>query len=886
MSPQSIAHYRITAKLGEGGMGEVYRATDTKLGRDVAIKVLPEAFAQDNERMARFGREAQVLASLNHPNIAAIYGVEDRALVMELVEGPTLAERIAQGAIPLDEALPLIQQLIDALEYAHEKGIIHRDLKPANIKITHDGRLKVLDFGLAKALSAESGPADPAASPTLTMRATALGTILGTAGYMSPEQARGKPADRRADIWAFGVVVFEMLSGRMLFEGPTISDTLAAVLTREPDFNAVPARFRRLVRLCLAREPRQRLQAIGDARLLLDEAPTPPAAATRPSLVWMLAAGALALVAAALGTGWWRASRPMEHPLMRFSTDLGLAVANTLNRGATVSPDGSRIVYVIRNAGGEAQLATRSLNQADPLVLAGTEGADEPFFSPDSQWIGFYAKGRLRKISVQGGASVNICDTASSVMRGAAWGSDGYIVATLTSGPGGGLSRVSDAGGTPQSLTNPATKGESSHRWPQILPGGDAVLFTGNPTSAYYNDANLEILSLKTGQWKIVQRGGYYGRYLPSGHLIFLHDGALFAAPFDLDRLEVRGAPVSLIDGVSSNVTSGVAQFDFSLNGTLYYLGGKTVSGGWKIAWLDSTGAIQPLPAPAAVYVNPRVSPDGSRIAVGMVMGHAAGLAVYDWRRDTMLPVGSNRTDRFPTWTPDGKHLVFRSQSATKSALDWIRADGGGDAQRLFESETLVGPTSFSPDGKHLAFIDQNPQTGYDIWTLPLDTADPEHPKPGKAEPFLRTQAGEFSPAFSPDGHWLAYVSNTTGIPEVYVRPFPPGSGQWQVSSGGGNYPVWSSNGRELFFEAPDNRIRSSSYTAKADSFTADKPRLWSPTAVSSTGAGQHADLAPDGKRFIMFPEQETTEDLNDPRHVTVLLNFFDEVRRRVPGGK
>jgi len=466
MSPQqTIAHYRITSKLGEGGMGEVWRATDTKLGREVAIKVLPEAFAGDPERMARFTREAQVLASLNHPNIAAIYGVEDRALVMELVEGRELAGPVAE-----DDALPLIHQLTDALEYAHEKGIVHRDLKPANIKVTPGGKVKVLDFGLAKAMTGDAAAAaNPMSSPTLTMRSTQLGVILGTAAYMAPEQARGQEVDKRADIWAFGVVLYELLAGRQLFAGPTVSDTLASVLKEQPEWERVPARFRKLLRLCLERDPRRRLRDIGDARVLLEDAAPqlPPGAPVRRGLpAWLLGVS----VAAALALGWfaWRATRPVLLPMMRFSADLGPNAVLGPHVTAAISPDGSRLVYSVKNPAGGTILAVRPIDQPALTILPGTEGGMDPFFRPDGQWIGFFAGRKLKKIPVQGGAPTALCDAGVGA-RGGAWGEDGTIVAALNVTR---LSRVSEAGGKPEPLPDPKDRGFETYRWPQFLPGG------------------------------------------------------------------------------------------------------------------------------------------------------------------------------------------------------------------------------------------------------------------------------------------------------------------------------------------------------------------------------------------------------------------------------
>jgi serine/threonine-protein kinase len=876
---QTIAHYRITAKLGEGGMGAVYRATDTKLGRDVALKVLPEAFASDPDRLARFTREAQVLASLNHPNIAAIYGVEDRTLVMELVEGPTLAERISEGPVPLEEALEIARQIGDALEAAHEKGVVHRDLKPANIKVTPEGRVKVLDFGLAKALSndAPAPTGDGVNSPTLTMRSTVLGMILGTAGYMAPEQAKGKPVDKRADIWAFGVVLYEMLTGQTLFEGETVSDTLAAVLTKEPDWERTPKKVRRLLRACLEKDPKRRLRDISDAWRLLDEAPEePPAAAAASRTPWIAVAAALAIAALA---GWWvawRATRPADHPLTRLSVDLGPDALVGPNLTAAISPDGRRLVFSMRGPDGKQQLATRLLDQEQATLLPGTEGGFDPFFSPDGQWIGFFTSGQMKKISVQGGAAVALCPVSQA--KGGSWGEDGNIITPLNHLAA--LSRVPAAGGTPQWLTKLAP-GELTHRWPQVLPGGEAVLFTASPSSIAHENANIEAVSLKTGQIKVVQRGGYFGRYLPSGHLLYVHQGVLFGVPFDPARLEVRGTPTPLVQDVAANAISGGGQFDFSSSGTLVYLPGKESAQAWQVAWLDSFGKMQPLLAVPRDYSLPRLSPDGRKLA----FFSGADIYVHDVERNTTTQLTFNANSRSPIWAPDGKHILF----SNGSSLAWTRSDGASEPQRLLQSPNAMLPWSISPDASRLAFHETSSETGTDLWTLPLDMTDPDHPKAGKPEPFLRTAADEIVARFSPDGRWIAYRSNESGSAQIYVRPFrvgaPAGSGgKWQISAAGGLYGIWSNNGRELFYETPDNRIMVVDYTVSGDSFIPGKRRLWSDRQIYYPG-GSNLDLAPDGKRFVVFTMPETVGGQKGSVHVTMLENFFDEVRRRIPVG-
>jgi serine/threonine-protein kinase len=882
MSPGlSVAHYRITAKLGEGGMGEVWRATDTKLGRDVAIKVLPEAFAQDADRMARFEREAQVLAALNHPNIAAIYGVEDRALILELIEGPTLEQHIAQGSVPLDEALPIIQQLIDALEYAHEKGVIHRDLKPANIKLTPERRVKVLDFGLAKALSSDAPARDSSASPTLTMRATLAGVIMGTAAYMAPEQARGHSVDKRADIWAFGAVLYEMLTGLQLFGGPTVSDTLASVLKEEPRFDRVPARLRRLVRVCLMKDPRQRLRDISGARLLLEETPEPTA--SRAKAPWIVAA-TLAIVALTAFWMAWRATRTSEHPLMQFSVDFGPDAVAGFRSTAALSPDGTRIVFQSRDADGKLRLSTRLLNQAAATPIPGTENGSEPFFSPAGQWIGFWVNGKLKKVAVSGGAAITLCDASREL--GAAWGEDDSIIANL--GITGGLFRVPAAGGTPVALTKPGDRGEITHRWPQILPGGQSVLFTAHRAAAGFDSAELAILSLKTGQWKTVHRGGYHGRYAPTGHLIYINQGNLFAVRFDPAAGKTSGSPTPMIDDVAANTTIGTGQFDFSQNGMLVYLRGKPTVLTAPLLWLSASGKTEQLLV-ASALLDPRLSPDGSKVALSTGTFPGADIAVYNLASTSLTKVTFNsQGNRYPVWAPDGKHILYLSQAGGASSFWWIRTDGSSEPQRLFESKDDLVPASISPDGHWLAYTATGSNTALDIWTLPLDLSDPEHPKAGTPEPFLHSPATEAGPAFSPDGRWLAYTSSESSSTEVYVRPFRPqgqaSGGKWQISAGGGGIPVWSRDGHRLFYQTQEGYIMvADDCAAEGESFTHGKVRKWYDKPLALPGLSPIFDVAPGGSRLLVVMRPTGPLEAGTYAHITVLLNFFDELRRRVP---
>jgi serine/threonine protein kinase len=571
-----LGSYEVTGAIGAGGMGEVYQAHDTKLGRDVAIKVLPEAFAHDPERLSRFQREAKMLAALNHSNIATIHGLEQSSgtsyLVMELVPGETLAEQIERdGAVPIEEALAIAKQIAEALEAAHEKGIIHRDLKPANVKLTPEGKVKVLDFGLAKAFAGDGATEDPSNSPTLSRAATMKGVILGTAAYMSPEQARGKAVDKRTDIWAFGAVLYELLTGKPAFRGEDVTDILAAVVRAEPDWQALPAatptQVRSLLRRCLQKDKTLRLQAAGDARIEIQEAIAAPkdsgvaqATPASGSKLLLAVAAALALLLVVASGALWRVTRPVEQslrPLVRLDVDLGPDVSLGSSRGADtiLSPDGTRIVFV-----SQGRLLIRRLDQPNATELAGTQGAFAPFFSPDGQWIAFFTPGRLQKISVEGGSPITLCNSGNAA--GGSWGEDGNIVAALNLTQG--LSRIPSAGGPPTPASD-LQNGEFTHRWPQILPGGKAVLFTASSEPAF-DLASIEVISLADGRTKTLVRGGTFGRYLPSGRLIYINRGTLFAVPFDLDHLEVRGTPVPVLDQVGYNAAQGLRAARFLPN--------------------------------------------------------------------------------------------------------------------------------------------------------------------------------------------------------------------------------------------------------------------------------------------------------------------------------
>ncbi|MFN7934171.1 MAG: protein kinase [Bryobacteraceae bacterium] len=893
MSLESIAHYRITGKLGEGGMGAVYRATDTKLNRDVAVKVLHDAFAHDADRLMRFTREAQVLASLSHPNIASIFGIEEHAIVMELVEGPTLADRIEAGKIPQDEALRIACHVAEALEAAHEKNVIHRDLKPANIKVTPEGTVKVLDFGLAKLADPRETAEKSHLAPTIVkgQSPTMAGMIMGTAEYMSPEQAAGKPVDKRTDIWAFGVVLWEMLAGRRMFTGENVVHILADVLRAPIDLsglpNETPQAIRGLLLRCLDRDMKSRLRDIGEARLAIekylanpasDAVPStrPAASAVQSKTAWA-AAAVMGLIAAIGGVIWWSTSRPIDRPLIQLEVDLGadVSLGSPVGPNVILSPDGSRLVFVSKS-----RLLTRRLDQPKAIELPGTEGAFAPFFSPDGQWIAFFAASKLKKISVEGGSPIVLCDVPSG--RGGTWGEDHNIIASLDQGSG--LSLIPDTGGVPQPLTE-ITQRESRHRWPQILPGGKAVLFTASSSMGV--DGRIEVLFFKDRRRVTVQQGAIYGRYVPgpnrffssaAGHLLYVSKSTLFAVPFDPDTATRLGTAAQVLQDVANVPVNGSAQFDFSQSGTLVYRnGGDTAT--VTLQWLDGAGKLQPLSVKSGHYGYPRISPDGKLVALTEASEGSNNIVTYDWQRDAKTRVAGGVSSN-AVWSQDGRYLVFRSETG----ISWARADGSSNPEPLTNSKFAQIPSSYAPDGKRLAFTQQG-SNGLDIWIVPVED-NGKVLRAGQPEAFLQTPANEMNPAFSPDGRWIAYRSFESGTGEIYVRSFPDNGSKWQVSNSGGVVAVWAPNGRELFWRTTEQQIMVAGYTVKGDSFVPDKPRLWSERRLADTSVLQNMDIAPDGKRLLVLMPAEGPEAQRSSSHVTFLLNFFDEVRRRAPQGK
>jgi serine/threonine-protein kinase len=898
-----LGPYEIVSAIGAGGMGEVYRATDTNLGRQVAIKVLPEVLATDPERLARFEREAKTLASLNHPHIAQIYGLEKssgvQALVMELVEGEDLSQRIARGPIPLDEALPIATQIAEALEAAHEQGIIHRDLKPANIKVRPDGTVKVLDFGLAKlteTVPTGSGAGGPASmSPTITSPAmmTGVGMLLGTAAYMAPEQAKGRPADKRSDIWAFGCVLYEMLTGRRAFDGDSVAAVLARVIEREPDWNAVaasvPRRLRELLRVCLEKNPRRRRQAVGDVRLDLEQALLEPAGpsmttveALRPSArqMWIITATASMIAAIVTGAGVWLATRPGASNISRLAIMMTPTTALTINssdRDLAITPDGSRVIYVGNNG---RELFVRPLDALQPVSLVtGTPRA--PFVSPDGQWVGFIdATTVLKKTAVTGGPSVTIA-TLDGGSRGAAWTPDGTII-FATSAPTTGLQQVSAAGGSTTVLTRPdRTRGESDHVWPELLPGARALLFTIWPSSGGADAAQIAVFDRQTGTQKVVVRGGSHAHYIGSGHLLYVVGNTLRAVGFDLETLETRGTAISVVPEVVTTATAPAGGVDAvaAANGTLAYVRGiaSVGAGPRTLVWVDRQGREEPIPAPLRDYYTPQLNPADGRVLVS-AFDQDVDLWVWGPARRTLTRLTfTPGLDIYALWTPDGRRVVFSSEREGARNLFWQAGDGVGEVERLTHSPNTQYSTAVSPDGSRLIFTETAPATGEDVMQVELTG---NH----TITALVQSPSAERNGNVSPDGRWLAYEANDSGQVEIYVRPYPHiNSGHWQVSTGGGTRPLWARTGKELFYISPAGAIMRVGVAAGASWATTTPSTIVKEGYTTALGAflGRNYDVSQDGQRFLVV---KTPNDPNvAPPQVVVVQHFDEELKRLVP---
>jgi serine/threonine-protein kinase len=916
--------YEVTAQIGEGGMGQVYRARDTKLHRDVALKVLPDSFANDPDRLARFTREAQTLASLNHPNIAHIHGFEEglaeagrgladagrgpaeaghyvRALVMELVEGEDLSQRIARGAIPVDEALPIARQIAEALEAAHEQGIVHRDLKPANVKVRANGTVKVLDFGLAKALEPTgTTSASASMSPTLSLHATMAGVILGTAAYMAPEQAKGKSVDRRADVWAFGAVLYEMLAGKRAFAGDDISDTLVSVLRDEPDWAAlpadVPASARQAMHVCLQKDPKQRVRDILAIRLALDEAfdappqqsgviggvPASRRALWRQVLPW--AAGAFVVGALAAGTAVWL--RPTAPPrVARFVITTPLDPALRLNLGSNsvvaMSPDGLRLVYRLTlGSGTNGGLYQRALGQMDAALMAGTEGAVGFFFSPDGNWIAFGSSldNTLKRTAVSGGPPQTIC-ALDGQLRGGSWGPDDTIVFATANSKG--LRRVPAAGGEVEVLTKvDSARGETDHFWPEVLPDGRGVVFTA--WNGTVERSRIVALSLPSASISEVVRGGSQPHLAPTGHLLYDVGGRLLAVQFDTGRLAVVGNPVPVMEGVASSAPTGAAPYAIAADGSLLYVRGTSTTGVGQrtLVWVNRKGQEEPIAAPPRAYTYARLSPDGTRVALD-ARDEQNDIWIWDFARQTLQRLTNDAgMNRSPAWTPDGKRVAFTAERDGVESVHWQAFDGSGTIERLSTGTQLEMPTAFSPDGTRLIFGTPG-SPPYNLGVISLEATR-------TATMLLQSTADERNGEISPDGRWLAYESNESGRPEVYVRPFPNVDGARQlVSTGGGTRPLWSRNGSELFYYVAPDTIMALPVRLGAE-VVLGNPQVGAKGPYSvAINAGRHYDVSADGQRFLVLKDAQAP-DGQEPAapEIHLVQHWVQELEAKLPAGR
>jgi eukaryotic-like serine/threonine-protein kinase len=908
-----LGPYDIVSPLGAGGMGEVYRATDTRLKRQVAIKILPSTLAADPDRLARFQREAEVLASLNHPHIAAIYGFEHalgmKALVMELVEGPTLADRIADGPIPIDEALPIASEIAGALEAAHERGIVHRDLKPSNIKVRHDGTVKVLDFGLAKLSetgSDRSGVADPSQSPTLTSPAamTGMGMILGTAAYMSPEQARGRPVDKRTDVWAFGAVLYEMLTGRRAFDGEDVTEMMASVVRSTPNWSALPAdvpsNVVTLIKRCLEKDVKSRIGDIAVARFLLSDAapvaavpasPAPAKAAPATSARHSQTIGlSLAALLAGAVIGWVFRGRPaVLTPVTHVQVSVqpadqlvqSVASPRPSRTAMALSPDGRLLVFSGTH-GTVTQLYLRPLDRPDATPIAGTEGGVAPFFSPDGAWIGFWADNKIKKVAAAGGPPSTICDVPTGGGLGATWAADGTIFFANR----GTISKVASSGGAVSVVATPGSAKGERQLLPQILPDGRSLIYTVT-TSADWDTAKVVVQSLDGGERRVLIQGGADARYVSTGHLVYMKTGTLMAVPFDVKSRQVAGAPAALIQDVmqavnasNANDETGAGQFALSDTGTLAYVTGGTFSFRQDaFVWVDRTGTAQPLAAaPPASYLGPRLSPDGQKIAVAVrrLSPRGADLWLYDVVRGAPTRLTLTGIAGLPVWSPDGKRIAYGASGTAAYGIYAIDADSGANPDRLADGGL---PSSWAGGTNSIAILRRTETGSSGIWVLPAS---------GDRTPklFLESRFTLWFPELSPDGHLMAYVSNESGAYELYVQPYPGPGAKLRISTNGGREPIWTSNGREVVYRS-FTRERQQFFSAMVRStspLTIDPPRL-----LFEANAGEYDSTAPerswdataDGRKFLLSRPVESTE--RPVAVVQVVLNWADELRRLAP---
>jgi len=899
-----VGVYEVSEKIGEGGMGEVYRAHDTTLDRDVALKVLPEGFGADADRLARFQREAKVLASLNHTNIGHIYGIEEidstHALVLELIEGPTLADRIAEGPIPVDETLDIARQIADALEVAHDQGIIHRDLKPANVKVRPDGTVKVLDFGLAKAVTSTTGEISGSNAPTMSLTgATQMGMVVGTAAYMSPEQAKGKNVSRRTDVWAYGVVLYEMLSGKRAFVGEDVSDTLVAVFRDEPDRAALPKdlspHVRQTLDICLRKDAKQRISDMSAVRLALDGAfgvarEEPGAVTETPSLqIWqqpMFVAGlvVVSLVIGGLGFGALAGSETVsDGAVTRLPLSLGLdeSLSNTGRRAVAVSRNGRYITYSANN-----QIFLRAMDQMEAEPIRGTDGAGgsrASTFSPDNEWIAFHGDNSLKKVAVTGGAPVTL--SAMAAPYGISWDRDDRILVGM--GPAGVL-EFPAAGGEGEVVIE--VEGGEFAQSPQLLPGDEWVLFTLRPDAANtWSESQIVVESLVTKERRVLINGGTDGRYVSTGHIVYVQEGILLAVRFDIEAIEATPGPVPIIENVAmARGTTGVAHYSVSDSGMLVYVSAfdlVTTDLESTLVRVSREGVEESITEIIGNAWYPRYSPDGSRIAFGIADGPGSGgpadLWVLDVQRGTRTRLTFGDNNRFyPVWSPDGTVLAYSEGAGATNRVLQTMADGSGGTETLLDRDERQFPMDWSPDGSALAIYKATAETGRDLYILPLG---------GDAEPeeFLSTPFEDRGVSFSPNGQWLAYVSAEAGQDEIYVRPYPDPGGEIIVSNGGGQEAVWGPDGAELFYRNGDEVMVVNVQTEGAFSATAPKLLFDGNFALDNAvggGGNPNYDIAPDGESFVMVVADDPGQGANPiDVPITVVINWFEELTDRVP---
>ena len=901
-SPMSLAAgaclgpYEVVSPLGAGGMGEVYRARDARLGREVALKVLPGSLTRDEDRLRRFEHEARAAGNLNHPGLLTIFDVGtcngSPYIVSELLDGTTLRSVLESETLPLRKALDYAVQFARGLAAAHEKDIVHRDLKPENLFITRDGRAKILDFGLAKLSRASEGRAQDIDAHTATSP-TSPGTVMGTVGYMSPEQVQGLSADQRSDIFSFGAVLFEMFWGSRAFKGATAVETMNAILKEDPpDVSGVdrpvPPALERIVRRCLEKKPQERFHSAHDLALALEAlsgtsgAPAIVAPSRRRGALWGPLAWAIAAMALLGGFGGGllvgKRGSVERQPLMKLSLAFAPDEAPILAASPVLalSPDGTRLVFAGRAAGGGQRLYVRPLDRFEVAAIPGTEGGLSPFFSPDGQWVGFWAEKKLKKVSLAGGQPQTLCD--AEFLRGASWGGDGQILFSPVGNAA--LWRVLDTGGKPTQVTSlDPRRGEGTHRWPQILPGGRAAIFTSHFPTGNYRSARIEVLQLGDGQRQVLLEGGSDARYLPSGHLVFLRAGSLFAVPFALDRLEVTGPPVPVLDHVVTHEAAGFANYAVSPSGSLVYVPVDPTDFEEELVWVDRKGVALPvMPVRPPSHIGGlRLSPDGRRLAMGMRVGVPGGpdsdIWIYDLARNAWDRLSSGGLNWFPVWSNDGRHVAFCSNREGNIDPFWMPVDHSTPAERLATASTATTspwtcPSSWSLDGRTLILDSQNPGTGYDIVALSLDGER-------RFRLLLQTPANESSARLSPDGRWMAYTSDDSGRSEVYVLPYPGPGGRWQVSTDGGSGPIWSRDGRELFFKSGGRLMVAGVETRPT--FRAGLPK----PLFDLTNVGDY-DVAPDGARFVIARSPETA---GAPQPLAVVLGWFEDVARRVHAG-